>query len=369
MNRSRSLLSNLRLLPHESQTLRLDRAIVQQFWEGIRDFQKYQETEKQEVLSLLNTYPELAHVRFQDYQVMAGLTKISGNPLQAAVFWGNLDMAERLIALGTDVNVGPVETALFTAVTRSFADSSAVGTEIIDLLLRSGSDPNILDNDGEGILHTAMGKVKAAVIVPLLLRYGADPNGRDRHGCTPLHFWREQGTVGWVENYRQLLPFMVAHGADINAVNKKGETVLIRSILFHCYAVAELIGYGADVHVRTRDGWTALHEATMRYHGKEDAETITLLLNAGAYCNVADKRGYTPLHIAAAFCEVGAARLLLEGGADIHASSKKGETPLALAEKHENPFDSTVPSKAEYRRMAAFLLEQGAGPTQENEFP
>jgi hypothetical protein len=333
----------------------VNRHIVKQFWDGIKEAcHRDKEKGAREVFSLLDTYPQLAHIRFQDY-LGENDPDYAFPPLYWPIASNHLPLTARLIALGADVNRFWGRPLLIVSVIRSYATESTVGTKIIELLLAAGADPNVPNHFGETSLHTAMSQNVAATIFPLLLRYGANPNQRDLKGRVPLH--------GWVENYVEILHMLVAHGADVNAADEKRETVLMSSIRCHCYAVAELIGYGADVHARRHDGWTALHEAASCYVDKEDLEVVPMLLKAGTLCDARDNRGYTPLHVAAARGTVKIARLLVEAGADIHAKSDAGERPLDLVQACRQPFDSDGATGKERKKTEAFLLEQGAIPT------
>ena len=53
--------------------------------------------------------------------------------------------------------------------------------------------------------------------------------------------------------------------------------------------------------------------------------------------NVKDKRGYTPLHLAAYFGKKEIAELLIAADADVNVKSKRGLTPLDYAIRREKP--------------------------------
>jgi uncharacterized protein len=105
----------------------------------------------------------------------------------------------------------------------------------------------------------------------------------------------------------------------------------------HHQVVAVLLDAGADVDVFAA-------AATGRTGDLQRSLTETGAANACAY------DGWTPLHLAAFFGHVDAARILLDAGADVHAVSRNSltNTPLhaATAGKHED--------------VALLLLENGA---------
>lgn len=349
----------------KKDVLMIKRKLVEQLWDGMVEAAYISmENGNSKVFALLESHPELLNVRFHDHQTPAQAARYGireGYPIQQAVFDSNVKLLERLIALGADVNAVWGNTALAVAVEHTpgsihpQSTETFSGFEMLELLLEAGADPNIPDGRGKTVLMDAIRKSQAVKTVSLLLRYGAAPNLRDEQGRTALHFWH--GGVDEIE----ILHMMMAHGADLNAIDNQGETVLMSSIEGRSHVVAEMIEYGVDVHARGKFGWTALHEATMRYLGREDKEAIRLLLEAGVSSNVKDDRGYTPLHVAAACCKKAPAQMLLKAGADIHARSHQGETPWDMAMAHLNPFEDVW--KRGCTAMAAFLEAHGAIPT------
>jgi len=90
--------------------------------------------------------------------------------------------------------------------------------------------------------------------------------------------------------------------------------------------VRMLIEAGADVNAKDAHGATPLHLAV--------ANTARVLIEAGADVNAEDPYGQTPLHGAAFEGDADTAQVLIEAGADVNAltSIGDGDTPLNYAE-------------------------------------
>ena len=119
-----------------------------------------------------------------------------------------------------------------------------------------------------------------------LLAKGADINQNDCRGFPPLK------TAAWQGN-ADIVKFLLAHGADPNAGEKSGTTVLMDmashrgwdlTIVPAQKIAALLLGAGADVHLQTNIGMTALFFAN-------DMVTAERLLERGADPEHIDKRG------------------------------------------------------------------------------
>lgn len=105
-----------------------------------------------------------------------------------------------------------------------------------------------------------------------------------------------------------------------------------------------LLDSGADIHERSRQGWTPLHKAAWL----RDVEMVRVLVERGADITLTSDHGGTPLHLGAFSGHVGVMRYLLEKGADIHSRKKCSSTAL-----HEAAQQGCL-------NAVAFLLENGA---------
>lgn len=158
----------------------------------------------------------------------------------------------------------------------------------------------------------------------LLVDRGADAFARTRHDLTPLHLAAFAGSAAVVQLLLRQLepPARTRHGEELDRAASdifgvRGPTALH----FACCAASEdetgscialLLGAGASVHaIDESSGRTALHYAVAAGH----VAACTQLVAAGAWLQVADRGGATPLMLARrrhAQGEVGAASLLRE---------------------------------------------------------
>ncbi len=92
--------------------------------------------------------------------------------------------------------------------------------------------------------------------------------------------------------------------------------------------VEKLVKAGADVNAQDKYGQTLLHIAS----GFNNNEIVTMLIKAKADVNAKESLGYTSLHIAAIYDTNGKIlRSLIEAGAEIEAEDNDGYTPMDKA--------------------------------------
>ena len=141
---------------------------------------------------------------------------------------------------------------------------------------------------------------------------------------------------------------LLKEGADLNAVDKGGRTLLY-SVTSSEVAKA-LIDAGADPKVRDAHGITPLHRVA-------NSGVAKVLIAAGADLNAKDRAffGDTPLHDAVmdARVDVVIAKVLIDAGANPNAKNKNDNTPLHYARDAET---------------AKILLAAGANPNVKNRY-
>ena len=109
------------------------------------------------------------------------------------------------------------------------------------------------------------------------------------------------GGAGWHGNV-DVVRSWVASGADINVVDKRGETPLMVASCHHNYraeCVAEMLRLGADPRRANVPGWTPLHgvaRRTIDFGG--GAEVVRLLVAAGCDAALREKYGRTAVELA-----------------------------------------------------------------------
>jgi ankyrin repeat protein len=202
-------------------------------------------------------------------------------------------------------------------------------TAQVRTLPAKGVDINSGDKNGSTALMEAPFEGKADT-VELLLAKGAAFDAKTAADSLPLNKDKSEELPwaiarGTLKEIRNLLD----SGADTNAKDKYGWTVLMRAVESRRFeAVKLLLDRGADVNLRTECGITALGLAAE----KGDLELAGLLLDWGADVNTRNNGGITVLM--SSHPEI--VKLLLDRGADIDAKDGEGITALEWAARDGN---------------------------------
>ena len=196
-------------------------------------------------------------------------------------------------------------------------------------------------------LLIALREMRSAKIISLLIELGADVNVSEKiTGTTPLHLANGNH---YHDSTTEVVEVLIAKGANVNALNKEGETPLdirIEHQGMSDYMPSEYIT--TDTSEETEgDPLVTL----LRKHGAKTSEEINIIhiaskegnieavkqhLTTDADINALDHEGNTPLHYAVYNDQTEMIRLLIDKGAEVNrkrkgANHEDGVTPLHTA--------------------------------------
>jgi ankyrin repeat protein len=212
--------------------------------------------------------------------------------LVLAIVNSHFDVAAKLAEKGANPNIGDKAgmAALYAAVDMAHPDAfinrpkatptgppTAAG--LVEILLTKGADPNqklktpLLmrqHNTGDASLGDGATPLMRAAKVPdlalmrLLLDHKADPSAALKNLTTPMTIvmgGRGARTLTPETPTFQALQLLVEHGADVNATNANGET-LLHQVVGRGDAVVRLVAsHGANLFAKDRSGRTPLDVA------------------------------------------------------------------------------------------------------------
>lgn len=293
--------------------------------------------------------------------------------LDVAVISRNLSIVKTCIARGASVNHG--SRTLHAAIKLDAASQTKSlhaplrtqnGSEIVELLLKSGADVNAKDASGKTALIVAL-ECRSAVMIRTCMQHGADINANLENGDGILHIAAKLASDHEMADFLlqsgshirrdvQLIEFLIQSGAEIHAMNVDGMTpldVVVATGGNSLQLARAYILHGAVVNAHS--GPSLLRRAVMSM----DIEMTKCILAQGVDMNACDVDGETLLY---KLCREGDAnthtkarekrqcssrsnrlcarrtsallKLVLEQGADVNRRNGRGETPLhAIAQR------------------------------------
>lgn len=303
-------------------------------------------------------------------------------------------VVQRLAALGADFNqisadgLPLIQESLLRKGTVRYDGKS------FENYVKNGADINLANSSGENILHFMSHYHLNSYLIDYLFGLKPDINARDRYGNTPLLalFVNSDGKKeGDTRSYMQKL---IKAGADVNAVNNDGMSVVIAFLIFcadHGLSIDlidDLAKAGAKLDVRSPDGHGVLYYAAISKQRSSTAETLikanpdinekdpdtgmTVLMlsilaenydfaekiiKAGADVNIADREGRTPLMaLAFHYPNESLAKKLLQAGADLNAVDKKGRRAFDYLE--ESFYADSEKKEEQISRLRKLFLEE-----------
>lgn len=149
--------------------------------------------------------------------------------------------------------------------------------------------------------------------VKTLCMHGALVNkSNNTHGCSPLHMAARDGQV-------EIAKLLLQFGAESSVTNINRRTPLHTAVQYGQLGMARLLLDHDHINASDRLGFTALHLAVKQ----GSIELVTLLLEAGADANIANNKGFYPLHTFASFMtpKIAIGELLLQYDAEVNADT------------------------------------------------
>lgn len=242
---------------------------------------------------------------------------------------------ELLLKHGADPNLIDIneETSLHLVIAHKDVNNILI---VIKMLIDAGANINAKNLLGYSPLHVCIKKGRKRDVLPivkLLLELGADPNAEDENYKTPLHLI---ACFINVVNYEQIINVLLSHGANVLAKDSFGESVL-HTIIFHYdhlqrkknhYEKGEVpyksknckelfntfLEHGVDINTQNNYGLTVLHRATesTKYHFS--VSVIKFLLEKKVDTNIKCNNGWTALDLLSHDHLTKAAKILINAG-------------------------------------------------------
>ena len=293
-------------------------------------------------------------------------------PLMAAVARENTDLAEYYLSRGADVARRDREGNTAFLVTARFADEGKA-VPLLRLLLDHGADINDCDKQKRNALMLLPLR-EVTGTVGFLVEKGISLTARDRKGKSVFHYVMQsiEKIYLWdelelsvreriVRQHREMILFLVRHGANINAADRDGVTPLMMAkpeilsfmlqcganpnafdetgktvLMYHCSdmeSIDLLVEYGADPAARNDAGEDLLLVAPCEYD-----LICPLIQKYGFSVNDRRKDGISILHRACLYEDLKLVCFLLENGADPAAGDWQGRTALDLLDAADDEF-------------------------------
>lgn len=260
--------------------------------------------------------------------------RLRPDDLVAAALADDVAAVERLLGLGLPIDAS--DTQGCTALLRAAGQGHVA---VVRSLLARGADPTLSARTGATPLTAAVSAGRSDAL-EALLDAGVAVDQPLPGGATALMVACALGQDGAARS-------LLAHGARIDLRDEQENTALLAAAEHAAVVRARepvlsllrnLLAAGAEIEARNAQGCGALHlvlggrqEPGVALPDELLAERVGLLLGAGSRLDAQDRRGFTPLHLAALHGLNRCVSGLLAAGAQRAALDALGRSPRDLA--------------------------------------
>jgi ankyrin repeat protein len=279
------------------------------------------------VLHLASLIGRLNFVKFlvEEKKFDINQKDMHGNtPLHIAIQFNKPQIINYLIDHGANINEvdnqiqTPLHCLIYSAI-KNHTNAIEELLKIADLFLQKGANLDAQDINGNTALHIAVTSQQPD-IVNYLLTKNADVTIRNKLGQTPLlmldfetaffpvkkhvennniiDLEQNEQSIIYMDAYQRsilILNALLEKNADINAINKEGETILYELISHDALdKIKEVLDLGIDVNVRNSKGQTAILKyfySDSYFNNEEAIKRLSLLLEYNADLTLSDLEG------------------------------------------------------------------------------
>ena len=258
--------------------------------------------------------------------------------------------------------------------------------EIVRLLLDHGADPNLANKREQTLINSATwaGKVE---IVKMLIERGVDIHHRDTWGFSPIldavgYARSLELTMLLLDNGANIRDTIIGGGSGVLHLAVSGSPEILRKLLefgklldlnqrndieetpllyarenANADSIALLVNAGADITIQENLGNTALHNSI---HHELPQMRDLLLKQPEVDVNCSNPRSGAPLHVACRSVQADSVNILIENQANVNliTQSCMNRTPLISALL---PMRSAVHRLSDVDQIVRTLVKNGAG--------
>lgn len=195
-------------------------------------------------------------------------------------------------------------------------------------------------------------------LIRVLLNSGVDPNLADNEGNTPLSVLIDEGLkltrISEREHFLERIVFLLKYRIDVDVVDKDGRTIFHKAVIANDLEVIEkLLTKKANLNIKDKQGRTALHHTQW----KGNYKIARLLIVSGANLDEPDYAGFTILNYAAILGHTKLVIILLASGVLMYNRNKKSKAVAQFFKDKQGNLDRLLGKSVTDEKMINSLTQ------------